>query len=81
MKKILVGVLAVGALGAVLATGSIVFAKNPAGGKLTPECEACVERIKQKEGCNARDIHDPKWTPDCARALVRALTECKRECE
>jgi hypothetical protein len=50
-------------------------------GGLPPACRSCAARKFKAEGCKGKNVNDPNWDAEiCARAIVRAVVECKAEC-
>jgi len=37
--------------------------------------------MKTAEGCEAKDIKDPRWDASCVRAMVRFAKECTASCQ
>lgn len=63
------------------ASASTAEAYNPAGGEPSAACVKCMEDIRTAEGCEVKDIKDPRWHAGCSRAVVRFIKECSASCQ
>ena len=63
------------------ASASTAEAYNPAGSEPSAACVKCMADMKTAEGCEAKDIKDPRWDASCVRALVRFAKECTASCQ